>query len=142
MCGMVHPSSTLLTLDSASKCSTPCDANPAQTCGSDTHVDIFDAVKPVKSRLGVSQRIVSIGNAVTFTPNVVTDASGWQMRMDYDDGAGYSSYVPSPASSLLSRSFYMAGDYSVGAFLTDTGNILPVRTLNLTGFREWGKMYR
>ena len=67
---------------------------------------------------------------MTFTPNVVTAGSGWQLRMDYDDGAGYSSYVPSPASGLLSRSFYMAGDYSVGAFLTDTEKKLPVRKLN------------
>ena len=129
MCGLVPPSSTTLVLDLPSKCSMPCDADPTQTCGSQTHVDVFDAVKPVKSRLAVSQKVVSIGQAVTFTPNVVTTGS-WQMRMDYDDGAGYSSYVPSPANSLLTRSFYMAGDYSIGAFLTDTDNILPVRKVN------------
>ena len=130
LCGNVAPASAdPVLVEEPSKCTVPCVGDGTQTCGSVTHVQLYDAIKPVTSTLAVSKKIVQIGEAVTFTPNVVTAGSGYQMRMDYGDGAGLSSYAANPGSSLLTRSFYQAGEYSIGAYLTDSEKALPVSSL-------------
>ena len=110
-----------------SKCTVPCDGDATQTCGSATHVEIYEAVKPVTSMLAAVKNVVQIGETVSLLPNVETAASDWQMRIDYDDGAGPTSYAASPATGLLTRSFRQAGRYSIGAYLTDKDNIIAVR---------------
>ena len=127
LCGNTAPAAAnpALALE-PSKCTLPCDGNAAQTCGSETHVQLYDAIKPVTSSLAVSKSIVTVGEAVTFSPNVETSGVGWQIRMDYADGAGFSNYDPSPGTNLLTRTFYQAGKYSVGAYLTDSEQKLAV----------------
>lgn len=105
-----------LPLDSDGNCSIPCVGNLALTCGSITHVQVYDATSPIEITVDASPKVVATGDTVVVTTNVQTNNVNYNVRVDYGDDAGVTDYIGFPSSHNFSRTYHMAGEYSVMAY--------------------------
>ena len=114
------------------KCHINCQGDPTQKCGSMTHISVYDAVPPIFLSMSASSKIVSIGSTITFTPQVSTSVgsvSTYALRMDYDDGTSATDY-DSNGAGLLSRTYYLAGEYDIKTYATTIDQALPVSKIS------------
>lgn len=117
-----------LSLDADAKCSTPCEGNAADTCGSLTHIRVFTAASPITVSIDAAPKIVPVATPVTLTTDVLPTGSGFELRVDFDDNAGLTSYA-SNGIGLLNRKYYQAGEYEIFSYATDTTFTLAVRII-------------
>ena len=116
-------------LEAEGNCSTPCVGDTGQTCGSTTHVQAFEATSPIDITVDASPKVVQAGDTVTVNTHVQTSSSSYNVRMDYGDDAGKSVYISSAANPDLSRTYYMAGEYSITAYANSADLSLTVSVL-------------
>lgn len=106
-----------------------CVGDLVSTCGSIAHVQVYSASSPVEIIIDANPKIVATGDTVDFTASVETGNPAYNIRIDYGDDAGKTDYMNSATVPDLSRTYHMAGEYSISAFANSLDLSLTVGLL-------------
>ncbi|KAL4239324.1 hypothetical protein ACF0H5_000141 [Mactra antiquata] len=104
-------------------CDTPCSGDPKHTCGSLTHVEVFESPVPLTATLTASKDLIPVSMPSVFNLVVEPATQAFLMKVDYDDNAGETDYT-SNVTTMMTKHYHLAGDYDIRGYVTNTAKTL------------------